>query len=67
MIVGRSETTTNIFIIQHLNLESEVLLKVLDDHDQERQLDAERLLWIGRACDKVGAHLSARVKIGDDK
>ena len=41
-----------------MNLESEVLLKVLDDHDQERQLDAERLLRISRACDKIGAHLS---------
>jgi hypothetical protein len=41
-----------------LNLESEILLKVLDDHDQERQLDAERLLRISRACDKIGAHLS---------
>ena len=41
-----------------MNLESEILLKVLDDHDQERQLDAERLLRISRACDKIGAHLS---------
>jgi hypothetical protein len=41
-----------------LNLESEVLLKILDDHDQERQLDAERLLGVSGACDKVGADLN---------
>ncbi len=57
LIVRCSETTTNIFIVQNLNFESEVLLQVLDDHDEERQLDAERLLGVGRACDKVGAHL----------
>jgi hypothetical protein len=33
------------------------LLKILDDHDQERQLDAERFLRISGACDKIGAHL----------
>ena len=58
LIVGCSETMTNVFIVQNLNLESEILLKVLDDHDQERQLDAERLLGISGACDKIGAHLS---------
>jgi hypothetical protein len=58
LIVGRSETTTNIFIVQNLNFESEVLLKILDNHDQEWQLDAERLLRIRRASDKIGAHLN---------
>jgi hypothetical protein len=57
LVVGRSETAANIFIVQDLNLESKVLLKVLDDHDQERQLDAERLLGVGGARDEVGAHL----------
>ena len=64
LIVGCSETTTNVFIVQNLNLESEILLKVLDDHDQERQLDAERLLGISRACDKIGAHLQTGIRGG---
>ena len=35
------------------------LLQVLDDHHQERQLDAERALGVGRARDVVGAHVRA--------
>ena len=57
MVVRCSKATANVFIVQNLNLEGEVLLKVLDDHDQERQLDAERLLGVGGARDEVGAHL----------
>ncbi len=67
LVVGCSEATADVLIVQYLNLESEVLLKIFDDHDQKRQLDAESLLRVGRARDEVGAHLSARVKIGDDK
>jgi len=36
----------------NLNLKREVLLQVLDNHDEERQLDAECLRWICRTCDK---------------
>lgn len=44
----------------HLNLKGKVLLHVLHDHHQERELDAQRLLGIRRAgdvrCAHVGAH-----------
>ncbi len=36
----------------NLDLEGKVLLEILDDHDKERQLDAERLGRIRRACDE---------------
>ena len=67
LVVGCSEATADVLIVQYLNLESEVLLKIFDDHDQKRQLDAESLLRVGRARDEVGAHLSARVRNSDDK
>lgn len=33
---------------------------VFDDHDQEGQLDAQRLLGVRRACDVGGGHVGAR-------
>jgi hypothetical protein len=33
-------------VIEDLNLESEILLEILDYHHQERELDAERALRI---------------------
>ena len=35
LIVGSSESTTHVLVIEYLDLEGEVLLQVLDDHDQE--------------------------------
>jgi len=35
LIVGSSESTSNGLIIEYLDFEGEVLLQVLDDHDQE--------------------------------
>jgi hypothetical protein len=67
LVVRCSEATADVLIVQYLNLESEVLLKIFDDHDQKRQLDAESLLRVGRARDEVGAHLSARVRNSDNK
>lgn len=43
----------------YLNLEGEVLLHVLDDHHQEGQLDAQRLLRICRTCYERGADIGA--------
>ena len=40
-----------------MHFEGEVLLQVLDDHDQEGQLDGEGLLWVDGARDKVGRHI----------
>lgn len=43
----------------HLHFESEILLQVLDDHDQKRQLDAQCLLQLSRAGDERGADIRA--------
>ena len=59
LIVGGSESTAHILIIEHLHFEGEVLLQVLDDHDQEGQLDGEGLLGVDGACDEVGRHVGA--------
>ena len=40
LIVGGSESTSNALVIEDLHLKGEVLLQVLDDHDQERKLDS---------------------------
>lgn len=44
----------------HLHLEGKVLLHVLDDHHEEGQLDAERLLGIGRTCDVGRGNIRAQ-------
>ena len=59
LIVGSSESTSNWFIIQHLNLESEIFLQVLDDHDQERKFDSKSFLWIKRSIDVVGWYIGS--------
>jgi len=51
LIIARPKSTPHVLVIQHLNFESEVFLQVLDDHDEERQLDSERLFWIRRTRD----------------
>jgi len=40
LIVGGSESSSNTLIIQNLDLEGEVFLQVLNDHDQERKLNS---------------------------
>lgn len=47
--VARSEAPTYILVIQDLNFKCEVFLHVLDNHDEERKSDAQRLSRIGRA------------------
>ena len=60
LIVGGPETPPDILVIKNLHLKAEVLLEILDDHDQEWQLDAQSLggvSWtgdVGRA--DVAAH-----------
>ena len=46
LVVARAEPPPHILVVQDLDLEGEVLLHVLDDHDKVGQLDAERLLGI---------------------
>lgn len=43
----------------YLHLEREVFLQVLDDHHQKGQLDAQRLLRVGRARDERRADVRA--------
>jgi phosphotransferase system IIB component len=40
-----------------LHFERKVFLEVFNDHDQERKLDAQRLLRVARARDVDGGHL----------
>ena len=42
-----------------MHLKAEVLLHVLQNHDQEGQLDPERLVGISRACDIGGRDVGA--------
>ena len=59
LIVGSSESTTHVLVIEYLDLEGEVLLQVLDDHDQEGKLDGEGLLLVNGAGDEVGGDIGA--------
>mmetsp|Transcript_16531 Transcript_16531/g.39267 ORF Transcript_16531/g.39267 Transcript_16531/m.39267 type:complete len:257 (-) Transcript_16531:7-777(-) len=73
LVVRRAEPPVHVLVIQHSHLEREVLLQILDDHDEEGQLDAKRLLRVSRARDVRGAHVGARdlqhrrldVRVGD--
>ena len=51
LVVGRTETTADPSIIEDLYFECKVLTKVLNDHDQERELNTKRLLRVCRARD----------------
>ena len=64
LIIGRAEPAAHVLVIQHLNFEREILLQVLDDHNQERQLDPQSLLRITRAGDVDGRNLHIS-KVGE--
>ncbi len=55
LVVRRSKSTTNVLVVENLDLEGEVLLQVLYYHHQERQLYAQGLLRVGRARYKRSA------------
>ena len=59
LVVARAEPPPHILVIQDLDLEGEVLLHVLDDHDEVGQLDAQRLLGIRGTRDEGCAHICA--------
>ena len=59
LVVGGSEPTSNTLVVQDLHFEGEVLLQVLDDHDQEGQLDGEGLLGVQRGVDVVSRHIGS--------
>ncbi len=49
LIVRSAESSAHVLVVEDHDLESEVLAEVLDNHDEERQLDAQHLLGVGRA------------------
>mmetsp|Transcript_84094 Transcript_84094/g.228368 ORF Transcript_84094/g.228368 Transcript_84094/m.228368 type:complete len:205 (+) Transcript_84094:81-695(+) len=59
LVVRGPEAAAHLLVIQHGDLESEVLLQVLDNHHEEGQLNAQRLARIRRASDIGGAHVRA--------
>ena len=59
LVVACAKSAPNVLVVEHLHLECEVFLKVLDDHDEEGQLDAKRLFRVGRTRDVRGAHVGA--------
>ena len=59
LVVARTEPPPHVLVVQHLDLEGEVLLHVLDDHDEVGQLDAQRLLGIRGTRDEGCAHICA--------
>ena len=59
LVVRCPEAPAHILVIEHLHLKGEVLLEVLDDHDEERKLDAKCLLAIGGAGDVVRADIGS--------
>ena len=57
LIVGGTETSAYVLVVENLNFEGELLFKVLDDHNQEGELDAQRLLRVCGASNKVCAYV----------
>ena len=40
LVVGGSEPSADVFVVEYLHFEGEILLQVLDDHDEEGEFDA---------------------------
>ena len=59
LVVGSSESSSDTLVIKYLNLESEVFFQVLNDHDQERKLNGQGLLWVKRGVNVVGRHIGS--------
>ena len=59
LVVWGAESSSYTLVIQDLNLEGEVLLEVLDDHDQEGKLDGQGSLGVQGSVDVVGGHIGS--------
>ena len=59
LIVRGTESPAHVLVIKDLDLESEVFLQVLDNHDQEGEFDAQSLLGVKRGIDVVGGDIGA--------
>lgn len=58
LVIGGAESSAHTLVVEHGDLECEVLLQVLDDHDEEGQLDAKGFLLLCGAGDKAGVHVA---------
>lgn len=60
LVVARPEPPPNVFIIQNLNFETEILLQVFYQHDKEWQFDTKSFRGIPRtgdvSCADIRAH-----------
>lgn len=59
LVVAGAESAAHVLVVEYLHLECEVLLQILDNHDQKGQFNAESFLWIGRTGDVSGGHIGA--------
>lgn len=58
LVVGGAEAAAKALVVEDGDFEGEVLLEVLDDHDEEGELDAQSLLGVGRAGDVAGVDVA---------
>lgn len=58
LVVGGAEAAAKTLVVEDGDFEGEVLLEVLDDHDEEGKLDAQRLLGVGGASDVAGVDVA---------
>jgi hypothetical protein len=59
LVVGGPEAPVHVLVVQHRDLKGKVLLEVLDDEHQVRQLDAQHLLGLCGARHVRGGHVGA--------
>lgn len=59
LVIGCSEPPPDILVIKYLYLKTEVLLEVLDDHNQEWKLNTKSSRWVRRTSDVCCADVSA--------
>ena len=57
MVIRSPKPPPDVLIVQYLHLEGEVLLEVLDDHDEEGELDAQGLTGLGWAGNEGRGHI----------
>lgn len=53
LVVGRTEASAHVLVVENLHLEREVLLEVLDDHHEKRQLDAQSAVLCCRTRNEI--------------
>jgi hypothetical protein len=59
LVVAGTKSSANALVVENLHFEGEILLKILDDHDEKGQLDAEGLVGIRRAGNEAGVDVAA--------